>query len=441
MHCICKHAPGYAPGGSVDSDMHKRVRQHACRQSADRRHASGARVGGPEDRVLVRVRVMSSHSSAGGWSSVSESAEDAVAATDGSAEEEEEPPMLPGVARALSSSTTGPTCFAEEEETATVIAEVLQLRRDVQEMEALACREASELEWLHRVATDTRASLNSMPRSIAPRSQHHAGEKQKARTLCRGPSTDWANASPRYLDTTVSFRAQSPLRSLRKATRSIQEQADSRVLTGAPRSTRAVVLRQQHRIRTAAARSREDTLKEAGIRARRAYLKVPAGLNIIPPSARSQVVDRIFEAMDKRNLQTTDLVIELGLPVSAKDLKVAFRQHDIQLSSADIHALVKEIGMDGNVGIDAQVFIERMRKLRSAHRKLPREVEMAVHRIQAAARGRIARNLIGPRLITRNLAAQRIQAAARGRIARKPPSLPSESDSEDAMNSDECVET
>lgn len=374
------------------------------------------------------------------WATASEFEE-----TDGSGEGTEEPPMLPGVARVLGNSPTSSDPgnpedeHAEDKDAVAVIEDVLRLRREMQELEDLTRLEAIELEWLRarveagpagndsfakpppvrggegaeqrrrRLALDTRARLKSAPRSDAPRpaavvvsSSGDGPRTNKAAALRqqrvhatqqappmrrRKPSTEWANVPPRYLGSTVSSHAHSPRgeRAVRNTSSSEKHQevtTSPTFDTAAPRATRTVSLRQQHRERTAAIRSHEDTLKEAGTRARKSYMKAPPGFDIAAPSPRSaQAIDRIFAAMETKNLRTKDLLPQLENSrgrLSGKDVKAAFSYHGVQLSDADIHALVRVVDMDGDEDIAVHDFIEQMRKLKSARRKLPGEVDVAV---------------------------------------------------------------
>ena len=393
-----------------------------------------------------------------GWATASEgegSEEEQLSDYEG----EESPPMLPGERAALGTpeeleyeamlarsqrSDTEPDWGRGEREppqepdeevgdTEAVIAQVLQLRRDVAAVEALARVEAIELEWLRarardgdvgakipkkrggegaeqrrrRLALESRAKLESAQRP-APRARAVAAAPpssdgprlNKAATLRRQRSadarktperqkrlgsTEWADVPPRYLTSTATSRAHSPPQSSRREAAS-SSPADASTPTldlSVPRLNRAAELRQQQRERAEATPSREAVLKEAATRARKSYLKPPPGLDLVAPSPRSaQVVDSVFMMMDRYKLRTVDLLQQLDRngsgAVDAGELQKAFAHHGVEISDDDVQGLMRTLDKDGNGEIDAQEFIEEMRKLRGARRKLPGDLEVAV---------------------------------------------------------------
>ena len=183
-----------------------------------------------------------------------------------------------------------------------------------------------------------------------------------------------------------------------------------------PRLNRTAELRQQHRERNDATPSHEESLKEAAIRARKAYLKPPPGLDLVAPSPRSaQLVDTIFKTMDTHKVRVVDLVAQLGLhgSVSAKELKAAFCHHGVKLSDTGVQTLVRLVDMDGNGEIDVKDFIEQMRKLRGARRKMPGDLEVTVS-------PQLVRRINSCGVESRKLAAVRLKLKAHSYSAQDP---------------------
>ena len=389
----------------------------------------------PDGRVPRR---MSSGSEAElqAWSTSSECSD---VGEEAAGEEEEDPPLLPGVVRTLGSFPMAAADPVHPEHESTVAfreEEVLQLRREVQAVEALARFEAIELEWLRsrarvgpseidavakstsggeegaeqrrrRLALETIAKLKSAPRPIAERTaaivvpstgegprlnraaalrQQRAAETRKAPEARSrlGTSTEWRGVAPRYLNASASRGTRSPARPSRDAVSSSPQRTGTTVLArakSAPRSNRSAQLRQQHRERTDAIPSHEEALKDAAIRARKSYLKPPPGLDLAAPSPRSaQMVDTIFDAMDRHKVRAADLVAQFGVhgAVSAKGLKAAFGQHGVELTDAGVQALMRAVDINGDGKIDVRDFIEQMRRLKGARSKLPGDVEVFV---------------------------------------------------------------